>query len=93
MSELLPAVQPMRNEIVQPAEGPQVERLNYGVSCKDIQYRTLKSRNQLIKTVVNPLLDMILACIERDGGEVQGCRQRFIVNVVMTQERDLDTVQ
>ncbi len=86
-------IEPMRNEVVSGAEGPQVERLNYGLSCKGVNYRTLKARNQLVKTVVGPLLDMIVLAVDRDGGERQGCNQRFTVNVVVTAECDVDTVQ
>jgi hypothetical protein len=85
--------EPMASEIVSGSEGPQVERLTYGVSCKGVQYRTLSSRNQLIRTVVNPLIDMIMRSIEKDGGEIHGVTQRFTVNIVVTQERDIDTVQ
>jgi hypothetical protein len=92
-TKLLDHIEPMRNEVVSSVEGPQVERLNYGVSCKGVNYRTLKSRNQLIKNVVNPLIDMIMQSVERDGGEKEGRNQRFTVNIVVTAECDIDTVQ
>lgn len=91
--KLLDHIEPMRDEIVSPIAGPQVERLNYGVSCKGINYRTLNARNQLIRTVVNPLIDMILRSIEKDGGERTGANQRFTINIVVTAESDIDTVQ
>lgn len=80
--------------VVSHTEGPQVERLNYGTSCKGIDFGLLNARNQLIKTVVNPLLDMILKSVMADralrGGS--GLKQRFVVNVVVTAERDADGV-
>lgn len=63
------------------------EKLNYGVSCKNVDWKTLNARNQLIKQVVNPLLDMILEVVKKDRAEAAPIDQRFNVNVVVTSER------
>jgi hypothetical protein len=75
--------------------GPQVERLNYGVKCKNIDFGLLNARNQLIKNVVNPLLDKIMVPLKSDRG-LQGHtdqRVKYCVSVVVTATVELETVQ
>ena len=75
--------------------GPLSEKLNYGVSCKRVDFGMLNARNQLVSKVVNPLLDMIMVELKKDralrGGTDSG--QRYTVNIIVTAERDIDTVQ
>lgn len=76
-------------------EGPLTEKLNYAVQCKDVDFGMLDANNQFIHKIINPLRDMILANIKKDralrGGT--GSKQRYTVSLVVTAERDLDTVQ
>jgi hypothetical protein len=78
----------------QPA-GPQVEKLNYGVQAVKVDFGMLNARNQLISKTINPLLDMIMAPLKEDralrGGTGSG--QRYTIAIVVTAERDIDTVQ
>ena len=75
--------------------GPQVEKLNYAVECKDIDFGMLNARNQLISKVVNPSLDMILAGVKQDRALRQGTdsETEYKVSIVVTSTRDIDTVQ
>jgi hypothetical protein len=71
------------------------ERLNYGVSCEGVDFGTLNARNQLIAKVVNPLIDRIMAPLKEDRG-LRGdtdSGQRYTINVIVTAERDVETVQ
>lgn len=71
--------------------GPAVETLNYGVSCKGVDFGMLTARNQLISKVINPLLDQILVPLKQD--HVIDSETKYVVNVVVTATRDIDTVQ
>jgi uncharacterized lipoprotein YajG len=75
-------------------EGPQVEKLNYAVECKDLDFGILNARNQLISKVVNPLLDMILNSVKEDRALRQGTdsETEYKVSIVVTSERQLETV-
>jgi hypothetical protein len=86
------------NESVEPftaPKGPEVERLNYGCECIALDFGMLNARNQLISKVVNPLLDMILASIKQDRALRQGTdsETKYKLSVVVTSNRDIDTVQ
>jgi uncharacterized lipoprotein YajG len=74
---------------------PEVEKLNYAVQAVRIDFGTLNARNQLIKTTVNPLLDMIMDPLKQDRALRGGTdsKQRYTVSIVVTAERDIDTVQ
>lgn len=76
-------------------EGAETEKLNYGVSCKGIDFGLLNARNQLISKAINPLIDKILIPLKKDralrGGTDSG--QRYTVSIIVTAERDIDTVQ
>jgi uncharacterized lipoprotein YajG len=67
----------------------QIEKLNYGAECIDLDFGIMNARNQLISKVINPLLDMILAKIKAD--RVVGAEYK--VSIVVTSTRDIDTVQ
>jgi hypothetical protein len=75
--------------------GPEIEKLNYAVQCVKVDFGMLNARNQLIAKTINPLLDMIMAPLKEDralrGGTGSG--QRYTVSIVVTAERDIDTVQ
>jgi len=75
-------------------EGPLTEKLNYAVQCKGVDFGTLDAPNQFNSKIINPLRDMILASLKKDralrGGT--GSKQRYTVSLVVTAERDLDTV-
>jgi hypothetical protein len=77
------------------ARGPEVEKLNYGVSCNSVDFGLLNARNQLISKVINPLIDKLMIPLKQDralrGGTGSG--QRYTVSVIVVAERDLDTVQ
>jgi len=72
-----------------------MEKLNYGVSCAGVDFGMLNARNQLISKVVGPLIDKIMIPLKQDralrGGT--GVEQRYTINVIVTAERDLETVQ
>jgi hypothetical protein len=68
-----------------------IEKLNYAVACQNVDFRTLKARNQFISKVVGPLMDMILAKLEEDRRE--GAGTRYTVNLVVTSETDIDRIQ
>lgn len=76
-------------------KGPEVERLNYGVECTGIDFGMMNARNQLISKVVNPLIDKILASLKADRALRQGTdsETKYKVSIVVTSERDIDTVQ
>lgn len=69
----------------------QIEKLNYGAECIDLDFGIMNARNQLISKVINPLLDMILAKIKAD--RVVGAEAEYKVSIVVTSTRDIDTVQ
>ena len=71
--------------------GPETERQNYAVECKDIDYGLFTARNQLIKKVINPLMDMIDAKLKAD--HVVDSKTVYTVSLVVTSTRDVDTVQ
>lgn len=71
--------------------GPQTEKLNYAVECKDIDFGLLAARNQLISKVVNPLIDMVMARLKPD--HVVDSETKYKVSIVISSERDIDTVQ
>jgi hypothetical protein len=68
-----------------------IEKLNYGVSCHNVDFRTLKARNQFISKVVGPLMDMILAKLEEDRRE--GAGTRYSVSLVVVSETDIERIQ
>jgi len=68
-----------------------VEKLNYGVSCKNVDFRTLKARNQFISRVIGPLMDKIMVVLEQDRHE--GAGTRYTVNLVVVAETDIDSIQ
>jgi hypothetical protein len=76
-------------------DGPLTEKLNYAVQCKGVDFGTLDAPNQFNSKIINPLRDMILASLKQDralrGGV--GSKQRYTVSLVVTAERDIDTVQ
>lgn len=76
-------------------ETAETERLNYGVSCKNVDFGMLNARNQLVSKILNPLIDKLMIPLKQDralrGGTHSG--QRYTVNVIVTAERDIDTVQ
>ena len=72
-------------------KGPETERQNYAVECKDIDYGLITARNQLIKKVINPLMDMIDAKLKAD--HVVDSKTVYTVSLVVTSTRDVDTVQ
>jgi hypothetical protein len=71
--------------------GPQIEKLNYGVSCVELDYGTITARNQLIKNVINPLMDMIDAYLKPD--HIVDSKTKYKVALVVTSTREIDTVQ
>jgi hypothetical protein len=71
--------------------GPQIETLNYGVSCIDLDYGTMSARNQLIKNAIHPLLDMIDAYLKPD--HVVDSKTKYKLAIVVTSTREIDTVQ
>jgi hypothetical protein len=75
--------------------GPESQRLNYGVECKSVDFGMLNARNQLIKNVVNPLIDKIMVPLKADrflyGDTDKGIK--YTVSVIVTAIRDIDTVQ
>jgi hypothetical protein len=73
------------------ARGPSVEKLNYAVECKDIDFGLLSARNQLIKKVINPLMDMIDTTLKPD--HVIDSKTVYTVSLVVTSTREIDTVQ
>jgi len=75
--------------------GPQTEKLNYAVECKDIDFGLLNARNQLISKVCNPLIDMIMASVKQDRALRQGTdsETKYTVSIVVTSTRQIDTVQ
>jgi uncharacterized lipoprotein YajG len=76
-------------------DGPKTEKLNYAVECKDIDFGLLNARNQLISKVVNPLIDMIMASLKKDRALRQSTdsETKYTVSVVVTSNRELETVQ
>jgi hypothetical protein len=76
-------------------ETPETERLNYAVQCKGVDFGMLNARNQLVSKVINPLIDKLMLPLKKDralrGGTGSG--QRFTVSIIVTAERDVDTVQ
>ena len=72
-----------------------VEHLTYGVQCCNLDFGILNARNQLVSKVFNPLMDTILAPLKADRA-LRGAtdsKQRFTVSVIVTAERDVETVQ
>lgn len=76
-------------------KGPEVEKLNYGVSCTGVDFGMLNARNQLVSKVIGPLVDKIMIPLKQDRALRGGTNseQRYTVNLVITAERDIDTVQ
>ena len=75
--------------------GPQLEKLNYGVECKNVDFGMLNARNQLISRIVNPLLDKIMTPLKNDralNGDT-GKQVKYCVSVIVTATRELETVQ
>jgi hypothetical protein len=73
------------------AKGPSIEKLNYAVECKEIDYGLLTARNQLIKRIINPLMDMIDETLKPD--HVVGSKTSYTLSLVVTSTREIDTVQ
>ncbi len=73
------------------AKGPSVERLNYAVECTDIDFGLLSARNQLIKKVINPLMDLIDERLKPD--RVIDSHTVYKLSLVVTSTREIDTVQ
>jgi hypothetical protein len=71
--------------------GPAVEKLNYAVECKDLDYGIVTAPNQLIKRVINPLMDMIYQTLKPD--HVVDSKTKYTLSLVITSTRDIDTVQ
>jgi hypothetical protein len=71
--------------------GPLVEKLNYAVECKDLDYGIICAPNQLVKKVFNPLLDMIYQTLKPD--HVVDSKTKYTLSLVITSTRDIDTVQ
>jgi len=72
-------------------QGPEVDKKNYAVECVDLDYGILCARNQLIKNVINPLMDMIDAYLKPD--HVIDSKTKYKVALVVTSTREIDTVQ
>jgi hypothetical protein len=72
-------------------EGPSIEKLNYAVECKDLDYGLICARNQLIKRVINPLMDMIDNTLKPD--HVIDSKTVYTLSLVVTSTREIDTVQ
>jgi len=70
--------------------GPQHEKLNYGVEAVGIDYGLICARNQLIKNVINPLLDKIDIVLKPD--HVIDSKTQYKVAIVITSTREIDTV-
>ena len=76
-------------------ESSNLEHLTYGVQCGNLDFGMLNARNQLVSKVFNPLMDKIMAPLKADRA-LRGCtdsKQRFTVSVIVTAERDVETVQ
>lgn len=76
---------------IEPLPGPEVERLNYAVECKDLDYGIITARNQLIKRVFNPLMDMIENTLK--PSHIVDSRTVYKLAIVITSTREIDTVQ
>jgi hypothetical protein len=72
-------------------QGPQIEKQNYAVECVDLDYGIITARNQLIKQVINPLMDMIDAYLKPD--HVIDSKTKYKVSLVVSSTREIDTVQ
>jgi len=72
-------------------QGPLIEKLNYAVECKDLDYGIITARNQLIKQVFHPLMDMIEQTLKPD--HVVDSKTKYTLSLVITSTRDIDTVQ
>lgn len=73
------------------AKGPSIEKLNYAVECKEIDYGLLTARNQLIKRIINPLMDMIDETLKPD--HVVDSKTSYTLSLVITSTREIDTLQ
>ncbi len=73
------------------AKGPSIEKLNYAVECKEIDYGLLTARNQLIKRIINPLMDMIDETLKPD--HVVDSKTSYTLSLVVTSTREIDTLQ
>jgi hypothetical protein len=78
-----------------PIAGPEVEKLNYAAECLGLDFGLINARNQLIKQVCNPLLDMIINSIKEDRALRSGTdsETKYKVAIVISSTRDIDTVQ
>jgi hypothetical protein len=76
-------------------EEAKTEKLNYAVQCTNVDFGMLDAPNQFNSKIINPLRDMIMASLKKDRGLRGGkdSRQRYTVALIVTAERDLDTVQ
>jgi len=72
-------------------QGPEVDKKNYAVECVGLDYGTITARNQLVKLVINPLMDMIDAYLKPD--HVVDSKTKYKVALVITSTREIDTVQ
>lgn len=72
-------------------KGPETERMNYAVECVGLDHGIVTARNQLIKRVINPVMDMIDAKLKAD--HVVDSKTVYKVSLVVTSERAIDTVQ
>lgn len=72
-------------------KGPETERLNYAVNCKDLDFGIISARNQLIKRVINPLMDMLDFKVK--GEHIVDSKTTYTLSIVITSTRDIDTVQ
>jgi hypothetical protein len=72
-------------------QGPEVDKKNYAVECVELDYGTITARNQLIKNVINPLMDIIDAYLKPD--HIIDSKTKYKVALVVTSTREIDTVQ
>jgi hypothetical protein len=72
-------------------KGPETEKRNYAVECKDLDYGLITAPNQLVKRVINPLMDMIYAKLKPD--HIVDSRTVYTLSLVVTSTSEIDTVQ
>jgi hypothetical protein len=80
---------------MQEVVGPQEEKLNYGVECKNVDFGMLNARNQLVSKILNPLMDKIMTPLKNDralNGDTDQ-RVKYSVSLIVTAIREIETVQ
>jgi hypothetical protein len=80
---------------MQEVVGPQEEKLNYGVECKNVDFGMLNARNQLVSKILNPLMDKIMTPLKHDralNGDTDQ-KVKYCVSVIVTATREIETVQ